>query len=63
MLDQSPTQNEVERQTFIETAIREWAVTLKTTPDKLKEAIGAVGTSPNRVQAYLRQGSSSRPMA
>jgi hypothetical protein len=57
MQHQPQYQDDADGQDFRERAISEWATTLRTTPDKLKEALGAVGASPKKVEAHLRQGS------
>lgn len=36
--------------------LRDWSKTFNVTPDKLKEAVRAVGTSANAVQKHLRSG-------
>ncbi len=55
-------QDDLDGQAFRERAISEWASALRTTPDKLKEAIGAVGASPKKVEAHVRQSSLIHPV-
>ena len=38
-----------------ERELTEWCKTFATTPDKLKQAIQAVGITPRKVRAYLRE--------
>jgi hypothetical protein len=37
--------------------LRDWSKKLNVTPDKLKEAVQAVGTSADAVEKHLRSGS------
>jgi hypothetical protein len=32
----------------------EWAKTLRTSPDRLREAVSVVGITPRKIRAYLR---------
>lgn len=34
--------------------VRDWSKSLNTTPEKLKEAVGAVGDSADKVREYLK---------
>ena len=36
--------------------LRDWSRSLGTTPEKLKEAVGAVGDRAGKVREYLRSG-------
>jgi hypothetical protein len=38
--------------------LRDWAKSLKTTPERLKEAVQAVGDRADKVRAFLGQGES-----
>jgi len=43
-----------------EAALREWAATFGTTPERLKKAVETVGISPRRVRQYLIRTSAPR---
>jgi hypothetical protein len=40
--------------------LRDWAKSLATTPDRIKEAVQAVGDRAEKVREYLRQDKPSR---
>ena len=40
--------------------LRDWAKSLNTTPERLKEAVQAVGDRAEKVREYLSQGKPSR---
>ena len=40
--------------------LRDWAKSLNTTPERLKEAVQAVGDRAEKVREYLDQGKPSR---
>lgn len=45
----TPQQTERSAQEF-----EEWAKTLRTSPDRLREAVHVVGITPRKIRAYLR---------
>jgi hypothetical protein len=40
--------------------LRDWAKSLNTTPERLKEAVQAVGDRADKVREYLREGVGQR---
>ena len=40
--------------------LRDWSKSLNTTPERLKEAVAAVGDRADKVREYLGQGKPSR---
>ena len=38
-----------------EREIQEWAQTLRVSPERLKEAVSAVGITPRKIREYLRR--------
>jgi hypothetical protein len=59
MKDSSATQPETQRanpaQSSHDKELGDWAQTFGTTPERLRRAVNAVGISPRKVRAHLRQ--------